>query len=79
MSGLEQLAVVATGLVAGVMTSTVGVASLLSFPVLVALGLPPVVANASNTIGMTPAGPFLGNYFTATWHTFAYWFTGLFK
>src|SRR4051794_20011140 len=37
------------------MTSTVGVASLLSFPVLVALGLPPVVANASNTIGMTPA------------------------
>src|ERR1700754_5227503 len=38
------------------MTSTVGVASLLSFPVLVALGLPPVVANASNTVGMTPAG-----------------------
>lgn len=56
MTGLEQLAVVGTGLVAGVMTSTVGVASLLSFPVLVALGLPPVVANASNTIGMTPAG-----------------------
>jgi uncharacterized membrane protein YfcA len=55
VSGLEQLAVVAAGLVAGVMTSTVGVASLLSFPVLVALGLPPVVANASNTIGMTPA------------------------
>src|SRR5688500_7079723 len=38
------------------MTSTVGVASLLSFPVLVAVGLPPVVANASNTVGMTPAG-----------------------
>lgn len=56
MSGLEQLAIVATGLVAGVMTSTVGVASLLSFPVLVALGIPPVVANASNTVGMTPAG-----------------------
>ena len=56
MSGLEQLAIVGTGLVAGVMTSTVGVASLLSFPVLVALGLPPVVANASNTVGMTPAG-----------------------
>lgn len=55
MSGLEQLAIVATGLVAGVMTSTVGVASLLSFPVLVALGIPPVVANASNTVGMVPA------------------------
>jgi uncharacterized membrane protein YfcA len=30
------------------------VASLLSFPVLLAVGLPPVVANASNTIGLTP-------------------------
>jgi hypothetical protein len=56
VTGLEQLAVVATGLVAGVMTSTVGVASLLSFPVLLAVGLPPVVANASNTVGMTPGG-----------------------
>lgn len=56
MTGLEQLAVLATGLGAGVLTSTVGVASLLSFPVLLALGLPPVVANASNTVGMLPAG-----------------------
>ncbi|WP_193615104.1 TSUP family transporter [Nocardioides lijunqiniae] len=56
MSGLEQLAVVAAGFGAGVLTSTVGVASLLSFPVLVAVGLPPVVANVSNTIGMVPAG-----------------------
>lgn len=55
MTGLEAFAVVITGFVAGIMTSTVGVASLLSFPVLVALGLPPVVANTSNTIGMTPA------------------------
>jgi uncharacterized membrane protein YfcA len=56
VTGLEQLAVLAAGLGAGVLTSTVGVASLLSFPVLVAVGLPPVVANASNTVGMTPAG-----------------------
>jgi uncharacterized membrane protein YfcA len=56
VSGLEQVIVVVTGLVAGILTSTVGVASLLSFPVLVAVGLPPVVANASNTVGMTPAG-----------------------
>jgi uncharacterized membrane protein YfcA len=52
----EQLAVLLAGLGAGVLTSTVGVASLVSFPVLVAIGLPPVVANVSNTIGMTPAG-----------------------
>lgn len=56
MTGLEQLAVLAAGLGAGVLTSTVGVASLLSFPVLLAIGLPPVVANASNTVGMMPAG-----------------------
>ena len=52
----EQLAVLAAGLGAGVLTSTVGVASLLSFPVLVAVGLPPVVANVSNTVGLIPAG-----------------------
>lgn len=56
MTGLEQLAVLAAGLAAGVLTSTVGVASLVSFPVLVALGIPPVVANASNTVGLVPAG-----------------------
>jgi len=56
VTGLEQLAVLAAGLGAGVLTSTVGVASLLSFPVLLAVGLPPVTANASNTVGMTPAG-----------------------
>jgi uncharacterized membrane protein YfcA len=56
MTGPEQLLTVGVGLVAGVMTSTVGVASLVSFPVLVALGLPPVVANATNTVGLTPGG-----------------------
>jgi uncharacterized membrane protein YfcA len=56
VTGLEQLAVLGAGFGAGILTSTMGVASLLSFPVLVAVGLPPVVANASNTVGMTPAG-----------------------
>lgn len=56
MTGLEQIGVLAAGLVAGVLTSTVGVASLVSFPVLLAVGLPVVVANASNTVGMAPAG-----------------------
>ncbi|MET1060644.1 MAG: sulfite exporter TauE/SafE family protein [Nocardioides sp.] len=56
MTFLEQLAVLAAGLGAGILTSTVGVASLLSFPILVAIGIPPVVANASNTVGLIPAG-----------------------
>ncbi|WP_454850686.1 sulfite exporter TauE/SafE family protein [Promicromonospora soli] len=54
MTGWEQLAVLGAGLGAGVLTSAVGVASLLSFPVLLAVGLPPVVANASNTVGLVP-------------------------
>jgi uncharacterized membrane protein YfcA len=51
---LEQVVVLLAGLGSGILTSTVGIASLLSFPVLVAVGLPPVVANASNTVGLTP-------------------------
>jgi len=30
-------------------------------------------------IAFSPVGSFVGNYLNATWHTFAYWFTGLFK
>jgi uncharacterized membrane protein YfcA len=54
VTGAEHLAIIAAGLGAGVLTSTVGVASLVSFPALIALGIPPVVANASNTIGLLP-------------------------
>ncbi|GAA0958111.1 sulfite exporter TauE/SafE family protein [Kribbella koreensis] len=56
MTGLEHLAIIGAGLGAGLLTSTVGVASLLSFPVLIALGIPPVVANVSNTLGLIPGG-----------------------
>jgi uncharacterized membrane protein YfcA len=56
LSPIEAFLVVAAGLGAGVLSSTVGVASLLSFPTLVALGLPPVVANVSNTLGLIPGG-----------------------
>ena len=33
----------------------------------------------SIAIAYSPAGPVLGDFFNGTWHTFAYWFTGLFK
>ena len=56
LTALEQLAVVLAGFGAGILTSSVGVATLLSFPVLLAVGIPPVVANVSNTIGLIPAG-----------------------
>jgi len=42
-----------------------------------------LVVAAAVTIGVaiaySPAGPILGNYLSATWPTFAYWFTGLFN
>ncbi len=33
----------------------------------------------SVAIAYSPISPALGNYFSATWHNFVYWFTGLFK
>ena len=42
------------GLVGGVVTAIVGGASLITFPALLAAGLPPIVANASNTVALTP-------------------------
>jgi uncharacterized membrane-anchored protein len=30
-------------------------------------------------VASSPAGPILGDYFSGTWHSFAYWFTGLFS
>jgi uncharacterized membrane-anchored protein len=32
----------------------------------------------SVAIAYSPAGPILGDYLSATWHTFTHWFTGLF-
>lgn len=42
------------GVVAGTMNAVVGSGTLVSFPVLLAVGLPPVMANISNTIGLVP-------------------------
>jgi uncharacterized protein len=47
------------GLVGGIVTAVVGGASLITFPALLAAGLPAIVANASNTVAMTP-GNFVG-------------------
>jgi uncharacterized membrane protein YfcA len=42
------------GLAGGVVTAVVGGSSLITFPALLAAGLPPIVANASNTVALTP-------------------------
>lgn len=56
MDIVQQLILLAGGLGAGIASSSIGAASLISFPILLAAGLPPVVANASNSVGLVPAG-----------------------
>lgn len=47
---------VAAGLGAGAIGSTAGLASLVSYPALLALGLPPVTANVTNTVALVGSG-----------------------
>jgi len=49
------------GVAAGTMNTVVGSGTLITFPVLLSLGVPPVTANVSNTIGLVP-GTFSGAY-----------------
>jgi hypothetical protein len=51
----------AAGFTGGVITAIVGAASLITFPAMLAAGLPPVLASASNTVAMTPSS------FVAAW------------
>jgi uncharacterized membrane protein YfcA len=54
MTVWEALAITAAGFAAGGINTVVGSGSLITFPVLVALGYPSVTANVSNTIGLVP-------------------------
>jgi hypothetical protein len=49
---LHALIIVAVGLVAGMVNTIVGSGSLLTFPTLLALGYPAVLANVTNTVGL---------------------------
>lgn len=52
---LELLAVAAAGAAAGFVNSVAGGGALITFPTLVALGLPPLAANVTLTVGIVPA------------------------
>jgi uncharacterized protein len=54
MSPLDALAIFAAGLAAGTINVIVGSGSVITFPVLLALGYPPVLANVSNNVGLVP-------------------------
>lgn len=50
----ECAAVVGAGVAAGTINTIVGSGTLVTFPTLLALGVPPVTANVSNTLGLVP-------------------------
>jgi uncharacterized protein len=57
----QALLVFVAGIWAGTINTVVGSGTLVSFPVLLAIGVPPVTANVSNTVGLFP-GSFVGAY-----------------
>lgn len=56
MTPLALLAVVVAGVAAGIVGYLTGMASLVSYPALILLGVPPVTANATNTVGLIGSG-----------------------
>jgi uncharacterized membrane protein YfcA len=54
MTLLQALALAAAGLVAGTASAMAGGASIITFPVLLAMGVPPLTANVTNTVGLAP-------------------------
>jgi uncharacterized protein len=56
MTGWDMLATAAAGFGAGAINTAVGSGSLVSFPVLLAVGLPPVSATVTNSLGLVAGG-----------------------
>jgi uncharacterized membrane protein YfcA len=55
MDPLTTLFLGGTGFLGGIITAVVGGSSIICFPAMLAAGLPPVVASASNTTAVVPA------------------------
>jgi uncharacterized membrane protein YfcA len=54
MDGYVGLLLFGAGLAGGIVTAIVGGSSLITFPALLVAGLPPIIANVSNTVAVTP-------------------------
>ncbi|MFC7503773.1 sulfite exporter TauE/SafE family protein [Nocardioides sp. CPCC 206347] len=54
MSALEIAAILIAGVGAGTINAVVGSGTLITFPTLLAIGIPPVTANMSNSLGLVP-------------------------
>ena len=59
--GFHWILAALAGVAAGLVNALAGGGSLISFPVLTALGLPPLIANLTNTVALTPG------YWGAAW------------
>ena len=55
---MDLLLLLGAGVVAGAVNSAIGSGTLLTYPLLLAAGLPPVVANGTNALGMAPGSAF---------------------
>lgn len=62
MSIAEALLLLTTGILAGIASTVASIASVVSYPVLLAIGLPPLAANVTNTMSLvcTGAGSVVG-------------------
>ena len=54
VSPVEMVLVALAGVAAGTINTVVGSGTLITFPTLLAFGVPPVTANVSNTVGLVP-------------------------
>jgi uncharacterized membrane protein YfcA len=54
MTSAQVLLILVAGIGAGVINAVVGAGTLVTFPTLLLLGFPPVIANVSNTVGLVP-------------------------
>ena len=61
MTWPQALLVFVAGIAAGTINTVVGSGTLITFPVLLGIGLPPVTANVTNSLGLAP-GSLVGAY-----------------
>jgi hypothetical protein len=65
----EALVLLAAGTVGGIFSTVVAIASLVTYPALLALGVPPLSANMTNTVSLvfTGAGAVAGSGLCSGW------------
>src|SRR6266850_2046354 len=61
MDGAAVAMMFGAGIAGGIVTAIAGGSSLITFPALLAAGLPPIIANASNAVGLLP-GNFMAGF-----------------